>query len=217
MKFTCGQETLDVTIDHLFVAGWTGRDQAAVQHHIDELAVLGVAPPSSVPQFYRGSFDLATQSPLIEVVGNSSSGEVEPIVVHHKGAYYVGLGSDHTDRELEAYSVAASKQVCAKPVSSELWAYDEVKDHLDEMILTCHIEENGEWVLYQEGRLATIRPLQELIYRAPLPQNEVMLCGTFASIGGLRPSLGYRMVLKDPKLGREITLEYRVRMLPEVK
>ena len=40
--------TLAVEIHELIVAGWAGRDRAAVDHHIAELAELGVAPPSSV-------------------------------------------------------------------------------------------------------------------------------------------------------------------------
>ena len=35
------------------VAGWTGRDSAAIEHHIEELAALGVPRPSSVPLYYR--------------------------------------------------------------------------------------------------------------------------------------------------------------------
>ena len=34
-------------IDELVIAGWTGRDVAALNHHIDELKAIGVPPPSS--------------------------------------------------------------------------------------------------------------------------------------------------------------------------
>ena len=37
----------------LVMAGWTGRDEAALRHHIEELEALGVAPPSKTPLFYR--------------------------------------------------------------------------------------------------------------------------------------------------------------------
>ena len=36
-------------IDELVIAGWTGRDVAALEHHIEELKAIGVQPPSSVP------------------------------------------------------------------------------------------------------------------------------------------------------------------------
>jgi len=53
----------------LIVAGWTGRDEAALRHHIEELAAIGVPRPSSVPVFYRNSFLNLTQAPVLEVWG----------------------------------------------------------------------------------------------------------------------------------------------------
>lgn len=44
----------------LVVAGWTGRDRAAIEHHIDELARLGVPRPSTVPLYYRLAHSLLT-------------------------------------------------------------------------------------------------------------------------------------------------------------
>ena len=38
-----------VVLNEVVVAGWTGRDIAKVQEHIDELAHLGVKPPATVP------------------------------------------------------------------------------------------------------------------------------------------------------------------------
>ena len=46
-------DRIAVQPDNLVVAGWTGRDMSAVQHHIDELAAIGVPAPSTVPLFYR--------------------------------------------------------------------------------------------------------------------------------------------------------------------
>ena len=40
MIFVNGEEHLDCTIDQLIVAGWTGRNSDAVNHHIEELAQL---------------------------------------------------------------------------------------------------------------------------------------------------------------------------------
>ena len=36
----------EIEIARLVIAGWTARDRAAVDHHIAELAALGVPPPS---------------------------------------------------------------------------------------------------------------------------------------------------------------------------
>lgn len=48
---SCGAATLNVEIDHLVIAGWTGRDREAILHHIRELAELGVPQPSAIPCF----------------------------------------------------------------------------------------------------------------------------------------------------------------------
>lgn len=217
MRFAVSDTAIDAEIERLVVAGWTGRDRAAVEHHIEELAGIGVPPPSQVPLFYRVSRTLLTQAPIIEVLGEASSGEIEPFLINQDGELFLGLGSDHTDRKLETVSIAASKQACPKPVSKELWRLDEVVSHLDDLILRCEIEENGAWILYQEGTLASIRPLHELAEGFGLACRSAMLCGTVAAIGGVRPAIGYRMELIDDVLGRSLHLDYRVRPLHVVK
>lgn len=205
-----------LAIDRVVVAGWTGRNMAAVQHHIDELKVLGISPPSQVPLYYTVANDLLTQADTIQVLGAGTSGEVEPFLVRSGGKTYLGLGSDHTDRDLEGHSVAASKQACAKPVASTLWDLEDVKDYLDEITLKCWIEEKGRKVLYQDGDLSSIRPLTELCDGAGVADGTAMLCGTLPAIGGVRPAGKYWMELSDPTSGKSITLSYRVSTLPIV-
>ncbi len=216
MLFSLEASKIDVRIEAAIIAGWTGRDASAVQHHIEELKALGVAPPSQVPLFYKVSNALLSQSSSIQVLGTATSGEVEPLLVKHQGDVFIGLASDHTDRELEAVSVAASKQVCAKPVSREVWRFADIEAHLDQLHLRCQIEEDGQWVTYQDGTLANIRPLVELIERAGLMDNQAMLCGTLGAIGGVRPASSYKMTLSDPVRDRSIALSYTARALPVV-
>jgi len=59
---------------------------------------------------------LLTTAPEVDVVGEDSSGEVEFVLVAEPDAMYVGVGSDHTDRKVEAYGVTVSKQMCPKPI-----------------------------------------------------------------------------------------------------
>ena len=42
------------SFERLVVAGWAGRDEAGVRHHIAELAALGVRPPREVPRSSLG-------------------------------------------------------------------------------------------------------------------------------------------------------------------
>lgn len=216
MRFQAGSIEIDAQIDHLIVAGWTGRDTDAVQTHIDELAQLGVAPPSQVPLFYRVSASLLLHAQTIEVLGAETSGEVEPLLVNMDGTVWLGLGSDHTDRLLEAQSVAASKQACPKPIGRTLWPLDEVAAHVDQLTMRCWVDEGQGWTLYQDGTVGNILPLGELALHASLAPGGAMLCGTLGAIGGVRPAAGYRMELSDPVMARSMSLEYRVSQLPVV-
>jgi hypothetical protein len=221
MQFTCNGLRLDLALDHLVVAGWTGRDADAIQHHIDELAAIGVTPPSATPLYYRVAGSLLTQAPRIEVVGAGSSGEVEPLVVQAGGRRWLGLASDHTDRTLETHSVALSKQVCAKPCAPALWDWAEVADRLDQITLESWIDEGDGWTPYQQGSLAAIRPLQQLIDGAGLDAMArdgavAMMCGTFCAQGGVRPAARFRMAMSDPASGRRIEHTYSTAVLPEI-
>jgi len=213
MRFFHDGTPMNVEIADLTVAGWTGRNADAVAHHIRELAALGVAPPSQVPLFYRVSHTLLMHTDLIEVLGHATSGEAEPLLAHLDGVLWLGLGSDHTDRDLEAASVAASKQACPKPVADTFWRFDDIAPHVDDLILTCQIQENGTWTLYQEGTLAQIVPLPGLAARAKLGGQGAMLCGTLPAIGAVRPAAAYRMALTDPVRNKTMTLNYRVKTL----
>ncbi|WP_299682790.1 DUF2848 domain-containing protein [uncultured Roseobacter sp.] len=216
MQFETSVGTRDVEIHDVYVAGWTGRDRAAVDHHIAELAAIGVSPPSQVPLYYRVSADLLTQTSTIQVLGTETSGEIEPLVIRSEGEIWLGLASDHTDRALETVSVAASKQICHKPVSTGLWRMAEVEDRLDDLILTCKIRESNAWVTYQSGTLASIRPLSSLIAGIALQDGQAMLCGTLAAVGGVRPAADYRMSLTDPKQTLQLSLDYAVTALPSI-
>lgn len=221
MQFTVNGAPLALTPAHLVVAGWTGRDAAAIAHHIEELAALGVKPPSATPLFYRVSAALLTHADRIEVVGNASSGEVEPLIVQIGGQRYLGMGSDHTDRALEAHSVAMSKQVCAKPCAAELWPWDEISDRLEDIQLESWIHEGGDWVVYQSGTLASIRPLADLIAAGGLDDlaqdgPALMMCGTFGAKGGVRPAARFRMRMTDPATGRQISHDYETICLPDI-
>src|SRR5262249_8055388 len=154
---------LDVRhIRHLVIAGWTGRNQAALEAHIRELEALGVRRPKSTPIFYRVAASLLTTEDAIEVVGGHSSGEVEYVLYAFDDGLWVGVGSDHTDRKAETVGVTLSKQMCAKPVGRRLWRYDEVASHWDRLMLRSFVRQNGERRLYQEGAVAAMRAPDEL-------------------------------------------------------
>lgn len=210
-------DSREIDITDLVVAGLDGRDKAAVDHHIEELAAIGVAPPSRTPLFYRGAASLLTQTPAIQVVGPDSSGEAEAVLLATDEGLYVTLGSDHTDRKAEAFSVAVSKQLCAKPLAAGLWRYEDVAPHWDQLVLRSWTHDDGARVLYQEGPLSGMLPVDTLLADyGPLTPGTAMFCGTLPAIGGLRPAPRFEMELEDPVLNRRITHTYDIESLPVV-
>jgi hypothetical protein len=208
-----------VPINQAVVAGWTGRDAAAVEKHIKELEALGVKRPATTPIFYRVSAARLTTDTAIEAVGESSGGEVEFVLLQHGGHLWVGTGSDHTDREVEKYGVTVSKQMCDKPMARTFWAYDEVAPHWDRLLLRSYVIENGTRTLYQDGAVSAMIHPRDLLERynasdRPLPDGTLMFCGTLAAHGGVRATNNFAFELEDPVLGRKISHSYQVRTLP---
>ncbi|WP_398473119.1 DUF2848 domain-containing protein [Tardiphaga sp.] len=210
---------IDVAPSELIVAGWAGRDQDAIEHHIRELEAIGVRRPRCVPLFYRLSASLLTTGPAIQVVGDDSSGEAEAVLIKHGDDLLVGIGSDHTDRKVEAYGVTVSKQICAKPLSAKLWRFDDVAPHWDQLILRSYVFKNGQRSLYQEGPMSGLRNPLELIElyekdAGPFRSGMAMLCGTVPVHGGFQPSKRFELELHDPVLNRSLVHGYAVNNLP---
>lgn len=205
----------DIAVTDVVIAGWTGRDPHKVREHIEELAALGVAPPPATPCFYRVGTETLTASPSADFLGAESSGEVEfVILVDDKGKWWVGLGSDHTDRKVETYSIAVSKQMCPKPVAVAFWAFDDVAPHWDSLELRSWVDDGDGSVLYQEGSVRamldprTTASAYETQGLGQIGPGTLMFGGTFAAIGGIRPRRHFRMQLNDPVLGRTLEHEY---------
>jgi hypothetical protein len=213
-----GTQPVSLQPSALVVAGWTGRDEAALRHHIEELAAIGVPRPSSVPVFYRNSLLNLTQAPVVEVLGPDTSGEVEPVIVALGDRLCLAVGSDHTDRKAETQGIALSKQLCAKPIGRDLWALEDVAGHWDRLQLRSFATIDGQRVAYQDGTLSGMRPPADLIanYGSRLKPDSVMYCGTLAAIGGIRPASRFELELEDPVLGRMLRHAYDIDVLPVI-
>ena len=222
---TSSSRLLSVTPTELVIAGWTGRNSAAIEHHIHELEALGVPRPSTVPLYYRVSHQQLTQADAVQALGAESSGEAEPVLFFTQGEWWLTVGSDHTDRHVETYSVAVSKQMCAKPVARVAWRWADVVARQDELYLRSRIWENGAWVLYQEGQLSGIRPLESLRdgYWNPgaAQEGNFMFCGTFAAIANaqgvaIRPAPRMQLEIEDRQFKRSLAHVYDTHTLPVV-
>jgi len=131
---------------------------------------------------------------------------------------YVGVGSDHTDRKVEAYGVSVSKQMCPKPLGRELWPFAEVEGHWDRLVLRSHVTHRGKRRLYQEGPVSTMLAPGELLARFPdspgsLPSATAMFCGTLAVQGEIGGGERFEIELHDPATNRSLKHEYATRSL----
>lgn len=215
LTFTVAATGEELPIDDfdLVVAGYTGRDEADVRAHIEELAAIGVPEPDSVPAFYPMGPELATQDPAITVGGSYTSGEVEPLLIRHAGRLFLGVASDHTDRDLERDSVARSKEVCPKPLSTTVVELPRGGAGFDWDAV--HAECVVDGVVYQRGTLEALRvPTEVLALRdaaVPAERSLVMLCGTLPLLdGAFVAGTSWKLRLKLPD-GAEISHAYTVR------
>jgi len=212
---------LEFTVRRLLNAGYVGRDHQAVQAHIDELSLEGIPPPSAVPVLFRLASDNITTAERIEVLGGETSGEIEYVLLAQKDELLVGVGSDHTDRALEKHDLAKSKQICKNVVSRQVWRYQDVKDHWDELTLASWVrqaDDAGE-VLYQKTALSAILPPEELLglVRSRLGNDSeglVIFSGTIPVISGrLVFASHFRGELRDPRTGQSLTVAYQAARL----
>lgn len=216
-----GDRKATLSAQRLFVMGWTARDVDAMEAHIRELEEMGIPRPARTPILYRNSVARLTTTDCIEVSGGSTSGEVEFVIAMIDGEKWVGVGSDHTDRELEKQGITVAKQICDKPIAPVFWPHDEVAGHWDKLILRSQIEEAGGTVTYQEGTVNAMRPAEELLSiiaadeeTGGMRDGDVMMGGTLPAKGGIRPSGRFSFELIDPVLDRRIAHSYVITELP---
>ena len=209
---------IEFTPRHLIIAGWTGSNAEAVEKHIKELEEIGVARPRQTPTFYRLSTNLVSQDGCMDVVGGGATGEAEVILLKHDGEFYVGVGSDHTDRHLETFGVTYSKQICAKPIGSEIWPLAEVRGHWDRLVLRSRVWRNEDWETYQEGSLDSLLSPDALLAQfadqnSEFEDTDVMFCGTIPIIGEFYFSEKMTIELADTVLNRNLQHEFKVNAL----
>jgi len=199
---------VDVVPDAFTIAGYTGRDRALVQKHIDELEREGIAPPPEVPMWYEMPASLLTTGDAIEVASPQSCGEVEPVLIGVGDVLYLGIGSDHTARDVERQDIATSKRVCPKPVGRTIARVAVLDASFDAVKLESWID--GE--AYQSGTLAQIAPLQTLLagFRSRTQATSFVLsCGTVPLLThGFRFGVKFSARISGGPLAAPLTLDY---------
>jgi len=209
---------LELDISAMANAGYAGREQDSVRAHIEELRAIGVKAPESVPTFYPVPMLQLTSDGEIQVGHAQTSAEIEYVFIRSGGKEYITVGSDHSDRALEAYSVCAAKQICPNVIAGELWDYGSVKEHFDMLELLCEYEQDGVWHEYQRGSCGQLLPPEELLRlgRSVLPDGDFALySGTIPTAGELAFSRRWRCTMCDPQSGKKISFEYIAQQMPD--
>lgn len=207
-------------IKRLLHLGYTGRNQAEVQKHVDEHRKMGSIVPDSVPNSFIKSNSLLSTGDLCEVVDRDSAGEAEFVLFLTGGGMYVGVGSDHTDRRLGTIEnmEAKSKHMSPSFISTSVWRWDDVRDHWDDIDLRSWIDDDLR--PYQDGKVSAMLTPQALLEEtakitgvAPA-EGTVIFSGTIAALLDGSPfSNRFKAELYDPKLGRRIVCDYRIEVL----
>jgi hypothetical protein len=212
---------IDVELTQVILGGYGARDPEERQRHIDELRMIGIEPPASVPAFWRVARHLVTIGEEIEVQGEQTSGEAEFALIAAGGRTWVTVASDQTDRELERVSIPRSKQLCPKVLGADVVPLEEVRSAWDEIELSSDVSADGTtWIPYQRATLADLADPETLLSGSGLgdaPDGMILLSGTVPLVDGVTrflPHFRAALVVPDRKLALRIA--YRVDVLPEI-
>lgn len=212
-----GSRALTFSYARMVNAGFTGKNQEEVRHHLDELAEKGIEVPDSTPTLYPVVARALSTESIMEVFGNETSGELEYVLfVKNENEVYVGVGSDHTDRNLEEFHIPRSKQICPNIVSGTVWPLAELQAHWDSLKMSCTVVKDGKEILYQEGTLGLLLNPAELMdfVKSKIDgalENIVIYSGTFKMLTDeFVYADRFSGELVDEKTNRKLSFSYDV-------
>jgi hypothetical protein len=204
--------------------------------HMDKARSNGFAV-YDVPNVCKKSRYLLTNEDAIEVQERRTGGEVEYVLISDRGRVLVTVGSDENDSTLiglssealgKVYDPAKSKQMCPSVVARDVWLYDDVKDHWDQLRLRSRVILDGNnKVLYQDFPLANLRDPETNFRDFPWLRDDgtVMLSGSSDAVPGAPAKLfaasdregifpdNFEIEMHDPVLNRTIAHAFRIQYL----
>lgn len=213
-----GGERLVFQVKKLVIAGYTSRDQDQIRKHMEELKKEGIAGPNKIPAFCPKIPDRITTDDITVLADSKTSGEAEFVLLIGKDEIYVGIGSDHTDRELEKHSMLLSKQMYPCVISKKVWRYRDVKKQWDNILMRAWVDNKGQRQLYQETKLGKFMKPEELIEKMKEQHvkgdinGTVVYSGTVPVIGGeFIYSSHFEAELVDEQTKRSISCAYSIK------
>jgi len=222
-KWPNDRVALDIEVGRVYNLGFTIRDAEKMQRHLEECYAVGVPelkvdkPPLIFPM---SSWATITDSD-VSVQRARTSGEVEIVTISLAGELYVGVGSDHTDRELETIDIPWSKQVAPNVLAPTLWRWADVEGHWDDVMLESYVSDGGEEILYQRASVSEfwtpVEMVTSLVGRVPeTTAAQILFSGTVVSEGEqLNFGRKWRIAMIDPVFNRKIEHSYQIVVLSE--
>ncbi|MFT3862472.1 DUF2848 family protein [Micropruina sp.] len=189
-----GDGTARLDPSYVLNGGYAGRDIEQAQHHIDELAELGIPGPATIPTLYPLARLLAVQGDHVQVPHGRTSGEAEwallvPADATSPDDYLVTAACDHTDRALEVHGVAWSKQSAPDFLGDVAWRWGDVRDTFDSFTLRAWVTNDGVEQLIQDGSPALLLSpdywIERLAQAGRLQPGTVVMSGTIPMLPGI--------------------------------
>lgn len=210
-----GEDTaLEATPGRVYNLGSATVDSGAAVAHQEEVADVGVRIAFDIPapRVYPMAVSSITTDAVVGVHHGRTSGEAEIVLVVQDGELYVGVGSDHTDRDLEQLSIIWSKQYSPSVLGSRVWRWSDLEPDWDTLLLESTVD--GE--PYQRSKasvfLSPPEILRELADRVPtLPESYLVYCGTYTTIANtIAFGEHWTATLSNPRTGESLSLGYDV-------
>lgn len=205
------------SVARMYNLGSATREPSVAVQHQEEVARAGIriAYHIPAPRIYPIDTFALTTGDSVGVQGPRTSGEVE-IVLVMADRLYVGVGSDHTERDLERASIVWSKQNSPNVLAPVLWDFEEIADHWDQCVIRSWVDGRAYQDVSVSAFLAphdVLRIMRERVTRLP-SKDFVIFCGTIVA---LSKELGFgtqwEFEMEDPVRGRAIRHGYRVESL----
>lgn len=208
-------DILTFEVKKIVNAGYTGRNQAEVQKHIDELKEKGIPGPDEIPTYFPKYKELITQEEIVEALDTKGhTGEAEYALLCTADEIYVAVGSDHTDRLLEQASIPKAKQHYPNFVSRDVWKLSQIRGHFDEIILRSRVMHEGKKIIFQEAPLSAMLPPDDLLARVKKIVSDtdglVIYSGTVAAKADLDCTPVFEAELEDPVRNLKLNCSYRL-------
>ena len=204
---------LPVTPARVYNLGSATVDASSAVAHQEEVADVGVRIAFDIPapRIYPMAVSSITTDTAIGVHSAATSGEAELVLVVSGGELYLGVGSDHTDRELERQSIIWSKQYSPSVLGTRVWRWADVEPRWPDLVLESTVD--GE--LYQSSPASVFLSPPEILKIlaervTSLPDSYLVYCGTYTSIDKkIRFGDRWTATLRDPD-GDRLELAYDV-------